>query len=103
MQPQQQGLIASYGLFWRADELRWAKARGRRPMLRLWGHRGTGSTLRVADFRMQSGLYVLYGDTGLTMSELWWLTASATACVTTWRTTTEGNGTGFPGLVFAGC
>lgn len=28
------------------------------------GRRGAGSTLRVADFRTQTGIYILYGDYG---------------------------------------
>lgn len=32
--------------------------------MRLLGRRGKGATFRVADFRTQSGLYVLYGNYG---------------------------------------
>jgi hypothetical protein len=59
-----EALISTYGLFWRVDELKWARARGRKSTLRLLGRRGKGSTFRIADFRTQSGLYVLYGDYG---------------------------------------
>ncbi len=32
--------------------------------MRLLGHRGKGAGFRIADFRTQSGLYVLYGNYG---------------------------------------
>jgi hypothetical protein len=58
-------LIKAYGLFWRADEIDWAPGRGNRGEFRLLGRvgRNTG-TLRVADFRDQRGLYILYGNYG---------------------------------------
>jgi hypothetical protein len=59
-----EALISTYWLFWRVDELRWAKARGPKTTLPLLGRRGKGSTFRVADFRTQSGLYFLYGEYG---------------------------------------
>jgi hypothetical protein len=60
------GLIPSYGLFWRTDELMWSNAggTGRRRTLRLLGSTGKGSTKQVADFQKQSGLYILYNRYG---------------------------------------
>jgi hypothetical protein len=58
-------LINAYGLFWRADEVTWNPGRGRRRQFRLLGRRGSNRPgLRLADFRSQSGLYVLYGNYG---------------------------------------
>jgi len=61
---QLEALIANYGLFWRVDELSWARTVGKKRALRLLGRRGKSSRFRIADFRTQSGLYVLYGDYG---------------------------------------
>ena len=57
-------LINAYGLFWRADEVNWhGEARG--PKFRLLGRIGAAvPRLRLADFRTQSGLYILYGNYG---------------------------------------
>lgn len=56
-------LIGSYGLFWRADDVEWEPGRGHR--FELLGHRGVNRPgVRVADFRDQRGLYVLYGNYG---------------------------------------
>lgn len=56
-------LIRSYGLHWRVDEVDWAPGSGRR--WRLVGRQGLNRPgLRVADFRDQRGLYVLYGNYG---------------------------------------
>jgi hypothetical protein len=58
-------LIQAFGLFWRADEIDWSPGRGRRYAWRLYGRRGSNSSkLEVADFRMQKGIYILYGDYG---------------------------------------
>lgn len=59
-----EALIANYGLFWQVDELSWARSVGEKKALRLLGRRGKGRGFRIADFRPQSGLYVLYGDYG---------------------------------------
>jgi hypothetical protein len=57
-------LINAYGLFWRADEVNW-RGKKRGPKFRLLGRIGaTKPGLRLADFRTQSGLYILYGDYG---------------------------------------
>src|SRR5690349_10688186 len=61
---RKEALISNYGLFWRLDELKWDKVQQRRPTLRLLGCRGRGTTFQIADFRTQSGLYVLYSDYG---------------------------------------
>lgn len=56
-------LIRSHGLFWRAEEVNWTPGAGRR--WRLLGRSGYNNPgLRVADFRDQRGLYVLYGNYG---------------------------------------
>jgi hypothetical protein len=56
-------LIRAFGLFWSADEVEWFPGPGRRYML--LGRRGERfPNLQVADFRTQSGLYILYGDYG---------------------------------------
>jgi hypothetical protein len=54
------GFIQCYGLFWDVDEVAWS---GRE--FRLLGRRGSsGANLRVADFRNQIGIYVLYDNYG---------------------------------------
>jgi hypothetical protein len=58
-------LIRAYGLFWRADEVNWHPGRGTRGQFMLLGRRGRNRpSLQLADFRRQSGLYILYGDYG---------------------------------------
>jgi hypothetical protein len=58
-------IIRAYGLFWRADEITWSPGKGKAGEFRLLGRRGTNlPTRRVADFRQQRGLYILYGDYG---------------------------------------
>jgi hypothetical protein len=47
-------------LFWRTDELGWTTDGGRRTTLKLLGRRGAGPGARLANFREQSGLYILY-------------------------------------------
>src|SRR5262245_14057791 len=57
-------IIRNYGLFWRMDEVEWNPGAGRRTF-RLLGRQGANrGTLRVADFRNQTGIYVLYSDYG---------------------------------------
>ena len=56
-------LIRNFGYFWRRDEVDWYPGRGGR--FELLGRRGAYRPgLRVADFRDQRGLYVLYGNHG---------------------------------------
>lgn len=58
-------LIKAYGLFWRADEIDWYPGSGNKQAFQLLGRIGhQRDTLRVADFRKQRGLYVLYDEYG---------------------------------------
>jgi hypothetical protein len=57
-------LIQAYGLFWRVDEIDWSPGRGSRDW-HLYGRNGANSSkIRVADFRDQKGIYILYGNYG---------------------------------------
>ncbi len=57
--------ITSYGLFWRRDEIEWAPGRGNRNGFRLLGRLGANRPkLKVADFRHQQGIYILYDEYG---------------------------------------
>jgi hypothetical protein len=56
-------IIRNFGYFWRRDEVEWTPGSGTR--FELLGRRGVNRPgLRVADFRDQRGLYVLYGNYG---------------------------------------
>jgi hypothetical protein len=56
--------ITSYGLFWRADEIKWRPGRGAKGF-RLLGRRGVNRpTVTLADFRKQQGIYILYNRYG---------------------------------------
>lgn len=56
-------LIRAFGLFWERDEVDWRPGPG--GQFRLLGRVGGKSkNLRVADFREQKGVYVLYNDHG---------------------------------------
>lgn len=58
-------LIRAYGLFWRADEIEWFPGGGNRDRYMLLGRRGKNQPgLQLADFRRQSGLYILYSNYG---------------------------------------
>jgi hypothetical protein len=58
-------LIRSYGLFWRQSEIDWNPGQGKKDSFRLLGRRGANRPgLRVADFRNQQGIYILYGNYG---------------------------------------
>ena len=58
-------LIKSYGLFWRASEIDWNPGQGVKDSFRLIGRNGTNlPSVRVADFRYQQGIYILYGNFG---------------------------------------
>lgn len=57
--------IKCFGLFWRRDEVDWNPGKGNKDAFRLLGRRGKNQpTLRVADFRFQQGIYILYGNHG---------------------------------------
>lgn len=59
--------VTSFGLFWREDEIDWEPGAGNRNSFRLLGRVGSNSgTLKVCDFRHQSGIYILYDDYGPT-------------------------------------
>ena len=51
------GIIQTYGLFWRADAVHWGK--GSQPG-RLLGVPVRARSAAPSDFRLQSGIYVLY-------------------------------------------
>lgn len=57
--------ITSYGLFWRASEIDWFPGRGVKGSFRLLGRIGTNrGSIRLADFRKQQGIYILYDEYG---------------------------------------
>lgn len=57
--------VTSYGLFWRRDEVEWSPGSGQRGRFKLLGHIGERKPrLKVADFRLQQGIYVLFDDYG---------------------------------------
>lgn len=57
--------IKSFGLFWRADEVEWNPGRGARGAFHLLGRQGSNLPgLRLANFRHQQGIYILYGNHG---------------------------------------
>ena len=57
--------IHAFGLFWHTEEIDWFPGRGKRDAFRLLGRQGKYATkLRIADFREQLGLYILYGNYG---------------------------------------
>lgn len=56
-------LIKSYGLFWSSGEVTWWPGKGK--PFRVLGRQGKRLPgLRVADFRFQQGIYVIYGNYG---------------------------------------
>lgn len=57
--------ITSYGLFWREDEIDWSPGQGIKNSFRMLGRIGAIRTkIRIADFRHQQGIYILYDDYG---------------------------------------
>jgi hypothetical protein len=57
--------IKNFGLFWRRNEINWNPGKGARGEFRLLGRDGTNRpNLRLADFRDQQGIYILYGNHG---------------------------------------
>lgn len=58
-------LFHSYGAFWHRDDVLWTPGSGRTRSFQLLGRKGQNLPgLRVADFRKQTGVYVLYDDWG---------------------------------------
>lgn len=56
-------LVRTFGLFWERDEVDWSPGHGGN--FRLLGRQGKNlPNLRMADFRDQVGIYVLYSDYG---------------------------------------
>lgn len=57
--------VKSYGLFWRADAIDWFPGHGNRNSFRLLGRIGKNRpSIKVADFRRQQGIYILYDQYG---------------------------------------
>ena len=57
--------ITSYGLFWRENEIDWSPGRGTRNSFRLLGRVGSNrGSIKVANFREQQGIYILYDNYG---------------------------------------
>lgn len=57
--------VKSYGLFWRRNEIEWYPGAGVAHSFRLLGRIGaTKKTIKVADFRHQQGIYILYDEYG---------------------------------------
>lgn len=57
--------VTSYGLFWRASEIDWSPGQGNRDSFRLLGRIGSNrGKIRIADFRRQKGIYILYDEYG---------------------------------------
>ena len=57
--------VTSYGLFWLESEIEWNPGKGNRNSFRLLGRIGSNrGKLRVADFRHQQGIYILYDNYG---------------------------------------
>lgn len=57
--------VTSYGLFWRESEIDWNPGQGYRNSFRLLGRIGANrGTIKIADFRFQQGIYILYDEYG---------------------------------------
>ena len=57
--------ITSYGLFWQEKEVNWQPGRGNRNEFNLLGKIGSNKgKVKIADFRLQQGIYILYDDYG---------------------------------------
>ncbi|MEX0957689.1 MAG: GIY-YIG nuclease family protein [Burkholderiales bacterium] len=57
--------IKNFGLFWRADEVDWNPGKGARGAFSLLGRIGANQPgIRLANFRYQHGIYILYGNHG---------------------------------------
>lgn len=58
------GFIRSYGMFWREEEIDWYGNNSERHLELLGRVKHQGSSLRVANFWEQQGIYLLYNDYG---------------------------------------
>lgn len=57
--------LTSYGLFWRESEIEWNPGKGYKNSFRLLGRIGSNKgVIRIADFRHQQGIYILYDEYG---------------------------------------
>ena len=57
--------IKNFGQFWRSDEVDWFPGQGTRNSFRLLGRQGVNlPSVKLADFRHQQGIYILYGNHG---------------------------------------
>ncbi|PAK77643.1 GIY-YIG nuclease family protein [Acetobacter fabarum] len=57
--------VTSYGLFWRGSEVDWKPGNGNRNSFRLLGRIGSNrGSIRIADFRHQQGIYILFDQYG---------------------------------------
>lgn len=57
--------VTSFGLFWRKSEVEWYPGQGNRGQFHLIGRIGANSgRVRLADFRKQQGIYILYDEYG---------------------------------------
>ena len=57
--------VTSYGLFWRADASDWSPGPGKPNQFRILGRIGKNRPgLRIADFRRQQGIYILFDQYG---------------------------------------
>lgn len=57
--------ISSFGLFWRRSEIDWWPGLGQRGRFKLLGRIGVNrGKIRIADFRTQQGIYVLFDEHG---------------------------------------
>lgn len=57
--------VSSYGLFWRRSEIDWWPGTGQKGRFKLLGRIGSKrGTIKIADFRTQQGIYVLFDEYG---------------------------------------
>jgi hypothetical protein len=58
--------VTTFGRFWRRDEIVFSPGRGSRDFVLLGRTGGTAKTIHLADFRYQSGIYILFDGYGPT-------------------------------------
>ena len=59
------GLVKSCGLFWLREEVDWKPGNGNKKAFHLMGRIGANRPgIRIADFRRQQGIYILYAPHG---------------------------------------